>query len=97
MTIPKRQNVSPRAVELIRRIYRHSCAGCCWHIVLDDNNWDSIEFCRQWALDSARAAAEYPCETLGACQELAMLDVTPSVLKRAMAIVENEIRTKEQQ
>jgi hypothetical protein len=83
VSAPKRQNVSPQAAELIARIYEHHAAGCCWHLVLDDDNWDSIEFCREWARVSALPNAEYPCVTDGACQELATLDVTASILARA--------------
>jgi hypothetical protein len=74
--------VSPQAAEIIQRIYAHHAAGCCWHVVLDDGNWESIEFCREWALktDEQRGG---PCETRGACQELAALDLTPSILARA--------------
>jgi len=89
---PKRQNVSPKAIEIIRRIYAKSCVGCCWHVVLDDENWDSIEFCRQWAAEHRQPDAEYPCITEGACQELAALDVTASILKRAMDVVDSELR-----
>jgi hypothetical protein len=78
MTAPKRQNISPHVAEIISRIYKYHAAGCCWHVVLDDENWDSIEFCRQYALDNVG-----DCETKGACQELAALDVTSSILARA--------------
>lgn len=80
MSAPKRQNIAPKAAEVIARIYaRHPC-GCCWHVVLDDENWDAIDFCRRWA-EEHRAE----CVTKGACAELAAMDVTPSILKRAMA------------
>ena len=96
MTAPKRQNISPRVVGLIRRIYMKSCVGCCWHVVLDDDNWDSIGFCKQQARDHASHDSEYPCQTQGACQELADMDITPSILRRAMAVVEAEIRADNQ-
>lgn len=92
MTAPKRQNISPKAVELIRRIYMQSCVGCCWHVVLDDGNWDSIEFCKQYAREHASPDSEYPCKTNGACQELAALNVTASILRRALRTVDDEIR-----
>ena len=79
MTAPKRQNISPQVAEIIARIYQHHAAGCCWHVVLDDENWDSIEFCRKYAFEEID-----DCETKGACQELAKLDVTASILARAM-------------
>ena len=89
MTAPRRQNVSPRAKELIMQIYSHHGAGCCWHVVLDDDNWDSIEFCRDYAR-KAVAVKEYSdtgeepeCITEGACRELANLDITASILSRA--------------
>lgn len=58
-------------------------AGCCWHVVLGDGNWErsSIEFCRREARD--RAGTSY-CVTNGACQELADLDATARILSRAM-------------
>lgn len=82
MTAPKRQNISPQAAELIARIYRHHGAGCCWHVVLDDENWDCIESTRKDIL--AGGDDEWECETKGACRELAELDVTASILVRAM-------------
>ena len=83
MTAPARQNISPIAAEIIQRIYRYHAAGCCWHVVLDDDNWDSIEFCKEEATANALPNAKYPCITKGACQELAALDVTASILSRA--------------
>lgn len=81
MTAPRRVNVSPKAAELVARIYASHGAGCCWHVVLDDGNWGSIEFCRQWA---AEQSAKGECDTDGACLELSQLDVTPSILERAV-------------
>lgn len=80
MTAPKRQNVSPQAAEIIARIYSHHAAGCCWHLVLDDDNWDCIETCKR---EATEAAASGECETEGACQELDALDVTATILMRA--------------
>lgn len=84
MTAPQRQNISQQVREIIQRIYVHDPVGCCWHVVLDDDNWDCIDFCREWAAQAVLPDAEYPCCTYGACQELARLDVTPSILARAM-------------
>lgn len=86
MTAPNRQNISPKAVELIRQIYRYNGVGCCWHVVLDDGNWDCIDFCRKYA------RKEGECETHGACQALADLDVTGSILSRAMDVIRREMR-----
>lgn len=86
MSAPKRQNISPKAVELIRQIYQHHAAGCCWHVVLDDDNWDSIEFCKQYACETE------DCVTHGACQALADLDVTASILSRAREKAWRELR-----
>lgn len=83
MTAPMRQNVSPQAAEIIARIYSHHAAGCCWHLVLDDDNWDAIDYCRK---DAAESAESGECETKGACQELAALDVTASILARARQV-----------
>ncbi len=78
MTAPRRQNISPLCVDIIQRIYDKHAAGCCWHVVLDDENWDSIEWTKQWVADTADE-----CQTGGACAELAALDVTASILRRA--------------
>lgn len=78
MSAPKRQNVSPRAAELVRQIYENHGAGCCWHVVLDDGNWDCIEHVRETLGQHAE------CITRGACAELARLDLTPGILKRAL-------------
>jgi len=92
MTAPKRQNISPQAKDLIRQIYHYHPAGCCWHVVLDDDNWDSIEFCKEESRANVLPGAEYECETNGACQELAALDVTASILRRARDAVFTEMR-----
>lgn len=44
-------------VPVIRNIYAHHGAGCCWHVVLDDLNLDqaSIRFC-------SKGAAERRCQ-----------------------------------
>lgn len=36
-----------RVNDLCCRIYEGSCAGCCWHITLDDGNVEDlhVEFC----------------------------------------------------
>jgi hypothetical protein len=93
VSAPRRQNVIAKAVELVAQIYRYSGAGCCWHVVLDDGNWDSLDFCRKWARDRIDE-----CKTHGACLELAALDVSSSILSRAkrrvMAMHEEERRTR---
>lgn len=50
-------------VPVIEGIYARHGAGCCWHIVLDDNNDSkgSIDFCLKYA-----AAVEcFPCMAAG--------------------------------
>ncbi len=44
----------PGVGELIDRIYERHSAGCCWHIVLDDDNWDfdCIDHCIEWAKEN---------------------------------------------
>lgn len=93
---PNRQNISRQAKDLIKRIYQFSPVGCCWHVVLDDNNWDSIEYCKEWATASGVVGSELPCCTKGACQELAALDVTSSILRRARDKAFAEIREAKQ-
>ena len=36
---------------VIRAIYDRHGAGGCWHIVLDDGNFDSRDFCARYARD----------------------------------------------
>lgn len=40
-------------VPVIRAIYDRHGAGCCWHIVLDDGNFErsSRDFCERYARD----------------------------------------------
>lgn len=53
--------------------------GCCWHAVLEDNNYDYITETCNTVLTSWGVG----CETKGACFELALLNLTPSMMKRA--------------
>lgn len=69
--------MSQRAAGLIGEIYQSHGAGCCWHVVIDDGNWDLIEETR------ATLGQHTRCVTRGACAELAKLDLTASILKRA--------------
>ena len=41
-------------VPVIRSIYGRHGAGCCWHIVLDDGNYErsSRDFCARYAQDA---------------------------------------------
>lgn len=51
-----------RAHELLLSIYRRHGAGCCWHVVLDDNNADddSVRFCIDCAANEASDYAGRP-------------------------------------
>lgn len=69
--------------DLIIRIYEHHAAGCCWHVVLDDQNWDSIDFCRQFAKEH-----QGDCITEGACLELANTDFSDQELQQAWTLSE---------
>ena len=60
--------------------------------MLDDDNWDCIEFCRE---EATKNGALGECETKGACQELAGLDVTASILSRARDAAFREMRNSE--
>lgn len=42
-------------VPVIRSIYGRHGAGCCWHVVLDDGNFSSRDFCAKWAKDEGCA------------------------------------------
>jgi len=79
MNAPKRENISPKAVDIIKRIYAIAPMGCCWHVVLEDNNYDYITETCNTVLTSWGVG----CETKGACFELALLNLTPSMMKRA--------------
>jgi hypothetical protein len=80
MTAPKRQNISPKAASVIQRIYAVSPTGCCWHVVLDDGNYDWIPETCVHILNNLNVN----CKTKGGCYELALLAPTASMLKRAM-------------
>lgn len=47
---PDRPSV-PEVMPIVREIYERNAAGCCWHVVLDDENVDdrSVEFCANYA------------------------------------------------
>jgi len=49
------------AVPLIRAIYSRSdgITGCCLHVVLDDGNWDCLDWClaQEGICDECRACA----------------------------------------
>lgn len=38
----------PEVLPIVRGLYRRHAAGCCWHVVLDDGNYDSV----RWVVDS---------------------------------------------
>lgn len=67
------RTVEQQVRELIERIYARHPVGCCWHVVLDDENWDCLDFCCDEARIAASRDSEEECVTEGACQELAAL------------------------
>lgn len=56
-----------KLIALGRRIYDENLVGCCWHVVLDDHNFDdeSIEFCAKYAQENPN------CDTEGLCVKMA--------------------------
>lgn len=52
---------------LARAIYAEHAAGCCWHIVLDDNNVDddSVAYCQAYALINVLCRTRDACRALG--------------------------------
>lgn len=54
-----------RAVALVRSIYERpdGITGCCWHITLDDGNFEdhSVEFCAKQAQLEADPYPAYAC------------------------------------
>ncbi len=44
----------PEVAPLVAALYERHCAGCCFHIVLDDGNVEdsSVEFCMQFAAEN---------------------------------------------
>lgn len=77
-----------RAVQLIRTIYRHHCAGGLLHVVLDD--WNLNDSHVQWAagyVDREKAQwQQREPEMTAACVELAPLLVEMSERERASAL-----------
>jgi hypothetical protein len=57
------------------RPFRPAQAGCCWHVLLDDGNFGSVEFC-------AEVAATYGCAPCLALVPLARL-ASPTQLRKA--------------
>lgn len=39
----------PEVLPLVRKLYARHGDGCCLHVVLDDNNYDSVQFCLDYA------------------------------------------------
>jgi hypothetical protein len=40
-------------IPLMKAIYERNCVGCCWHIVLDDDNIEDghVEYCINYAAE----------------------------------------------
>lgn len=43
--LPADRPTVPDVVPLIRALYRRHGAGCCWHVVTDDGNYDCVSWC----------------------------------------------------
>jgi len=63
------------ALEHARAIYDINCVGCCWHIVLDDHNWDEdlIRSCMRNAEAGGISPGDIDCETPEHCKALGPL------------------------
>ena len=74
------------AIPLVRQIYERNGVGCCWHIVLDDQNVDdhSVEFC-------ARQAEGQKCRN--GCQSLAPIMRSASVTQRMKIANNHEVKS----
>ncbi len=43
--LPRDRPTVPEVMPLVQALYaRHPC-GCCWHVVLDDGNYDCVPYC----------------------------------------------------
>ena len=38
----------PEVLPIVQALYRRHSAGCCWHVVLDDGNTDSVLWTVGW-------------------------------------------------
>ena len=56
----------PEVIPLMQAVYERHCAGCCAHIVTDDDNCgqDSAEFCLAQARRNGHADCIALCEAL---------------------------------
>lgn len=58
MMKPIRDPNRPKVPEMLvhaNAIYARHLAGCCWHVVLDDGNYDSAAFCIEYARKEGHA------------------------------------------
>ncbi len=72
------------AIPLIKEIYRHHPAGCCLHIVLDDNNLDSVDWC-----------LEQPdiCDLCLECGNI-LKTMTGTAIKKAIRLAHDQLRAE---
>lgn len=84
-----------RAEYLIRVIYSRNPCGCCWHVVVDDGNWEdhAVEFCAGRA--TTREEGGSPCETPDACRELGpILRAMPEERRRQLRVPDWQERAR---
>lgn len=43
--LPRDRPTVPEVLPLVRALYARHGAGCCWHVVLDDGNYDCVSWC----------------------------------------------------
>lgn len=69
-----------KAHRLRDEIYDAHACGCCWHVVLDDNNVDdsNVEFCMEWA----EANTGGGCQTREACTRIGPILMAMSPTQR---------------
>lgn len=62
---PNRPTV-PQVIPLVRAVYKTHCAGCCLHIVTDDDNFEQrhADFCLKWAKESQHPTCILAAEAL---------------------------------
>jgi hypothetical protein len=81
--LPRDRPTVPEVVPIIRALYRRHSAGCCWHVVLDDGNYDSVA----WSVARIEDEGCYEAPATE-CLELAKLlpKMTVTQIRKAAAL-----------